>query len=431
MFAREIRLWCTRFRCGDRTFLALACLLNVLLRLPLLLIDVTPTSDPGWYFDRAREVAQGAGYAQDGVPTAFWPVGWPGFLGGLLRLFGPEVVVGELANLVLSTLIVCLVALIGRRLFPDSTVWRLAVVIIAVLPNQIAYVPLLSAEIFFEFLLLLGFLLVMSRSVIGLIAAGLVFGVAALTKSQAILLPIFIPLPLLGLRDRWYGFTRYMRVVLITGVAMMTVILPWTVRNYAVLGAFVPISTNGGYTFLTGNNPSARGTYTPNDLLVTDLSVNPKDQVQVNRVARERAWHWIEQNPAGFIKLIPLKVWNLWVGDGEAEWMYQRGYRDYDRYVVFFRVVRIVNQLLYWAVLALAAASVPAMVRQRRTLPAWCWSGFAVIGLFTAISVVFSGQSRFHFALMAFIALYAAWKALAIADPAGHIQESEICQTVT
>jgi Gpi18-like mannosyltransferase len=192
-------------QCSDKTFLALACLLNVLMRLPLLLINVTPTSDFGWYFGRAQELAQGAGYAQGGVPTAFWPVGWPGFLGGLLYLFGPHVVVGQCANLVMSTLNICLLAAIGTRLFADSPVWRVAALVMAVLPNQIAYVPLLSTEIFFEFLLLLGFLLVMSRSVMGLITAGLVFGVAALTKSQATLLPLVVAIPLLSWRDRWHG----------------------------------------------------------------------------------------------------------------------------------------------------------------------------------------------------------------------------------
>ena len=111
----------------------------------------------------------------------------------------------------------------------------------------------------------------------------------------------------------------------------------------------------------------------------------------------------------GFVKLIPLKIWGLWAGDGEAEWLYQSGYGDYDRYVIPFRAIRILNQLLYWAVLGLAVAAVWPMLRQRRPVSPWWYAGWALIGYFTAISVVFSGRSRFHFALMPFIALYAAW----------------------
>jgi hypothetical protein len=403
------RIWFLLLNSPDGMFIAFVCLVNVLLRLPILLIDVTPASDFGWYFDRAQEIAAGAGYAQRGVPTAFWPVGWPGFLGGLLWVFGPHVVVGQLANLLFSTLVVCLVAIIGRRLFAEPLAWRLAALLIAVLPNQIGYVPLLSVEIFFEFLLLLGFLLVMSRSAAGVVGSGLVFGVAALTKSQAILLPAMIVLPVLDLSGGWRSLGKCLRIIILAGAGMMVVILPWTARNYAVFHVFIPVSTNGGFTLLTGNNPSARGGYTPNDPLVKDLSTNPLEQVQADRIARERAVDWIGQNPMAFVRLIPLKVWGMWAGDGEAEWMYQLGYRYYDRYVELFRSVRILNQILYWVVLGLAVASLPAMLRQRRSLSVWCYSGWALIGYFTAISVVFSGQSRFHFALMPFVALYAAW----------------------
>lgn len=403
------------YRLSDDVFLAGVCALNILLRLPLLLIKVVPTSDFGWYYDRAQDIAAGRGFAEGGVPTAFWPVGWPGFLGGLLRLFGPHVFVGQAANLLLSTAVIGLVAVIGRRLFPGTPTWRLAALIIAMLPNQIAYVPLLSVEIFFEFLLLAGFLLLMPQSIGGSLAAGLVFGVAALTKSQAMLLPLVLGLPLLvfrqgwNARGGWSGARRWIRTMILAGIGMLLVVLPWTARNYVVFHTLIPVSTNGGYTFLTGNNPSARGTYDPDDPVVADLSKNPRDQVEMDRIAKQRAWQWIRQHPWGFAKLIPAKIWFLWSGDGEAEWFYQRGYAEYGTYALLFRGVRVLNQAVYLLLLVLAAASLPPLLRQRRLLSTWCFSGWALIGYFTVISIVFSGQSRFHLALMPFIGLYAAW----------------------
>jgi 4-amino-4-deoxy-L-arabinose transferase-like glycosyltransferase len=391
-------------RLTDVRFLALACVLDVVLRLPLLMLEVVPTSDFEWYFDAARSIAAGDGFTDKGVLTAFWPVGWPGFLGGLLWMFGAHVWVGQFANLLLSAGVICLMMVVGKRLFPSSAAWRVAVLLIVVFPNQIAYVPLMSVEIFFEFLLLLGFVLMMSQSVRTLAASGLVFGVAALTKTQAVFVPAMLGLPLLVA-----GAGRWVRMVVLTGVVMLAVILPWTARNYSVFHAFIPVSTNGGYTLLTGNNPSARGRYTWDDPLVADLSKAPEDQVEMDRVARDRAMAWIEANPGTFVKLIPLKVLRLWSGDGEAEWLYESGYAGYEAHAWMFRAVRIVNQGFYLMVLGLAAASVPWMWRQRESLPVWCWSGWAVMGYFTVISAVFSGQSRFHFALMPFVGLYAAW----------------------
>ena len=403
----------TQFRLGadsrdepwsDRSFLFAIFVLNILLRLPLLALDVVPTSDFEWYYDAARSIAAGDGFSDQGVLTAFWPVGWPGFLGGLLVVLGSHVWVGQYANLVRSTGVIYLTMMAGKRLFPDSSVWRLGVLLIAVFPNQIAYVPLLSVEIFFEFLLLLGFVLMMSGSVWMLAVSGLVFGVAGLTKTQAVFLPAVLGLPLLAV-----GFGRWVRIAVLTGVAMMAVIVPWTARNYTVFHAFIPVSTNGGYTLLTGNNPSAKGGYTWDDTLVADLSKDPRDQVAMDRLARDRARGWIQDNPVAFVRLIPLKVWRLWSGDGEAEWLYQSGYAGYEAHAWLFRAVRVVNQVFYVLMLGLAAGSVPAMWRQRRSFPVWCWSGWAVVGYFTALSAVFSGQSRFHFVLMPFMALYAAW----------------------
>jgi hypothetical protein len=380
----------------DRTVLIAICLLNILLRLPLLALDVVPTSDFEWYYDAARSIASGQGFADKGILTAFWPVGWPAFLGGLLWIFGSSVQVGQIANLLLSVGMIILIKIAGKQLFPGPT-WRLAAVIIAIFPNQIAYVPLLSVEIFFEFLLLLGFVLISGRSAI---ISGLAFGIAALTKTQAVFLPAILSLPFVPSR---------LRAAILGTTVMLIVIASWTIRNYTVFHAFIPVSTNGGYTLLTGNNPSANGRYTWDDPLVADLSKNPADQVAADHLAADRAWTWIKDHPTAFVRLIPLKIWRLWSGDGEAEWLYQSGYAGYDAHATLFRSVRIINQIFYLAILALSAAALPLMWQQRRSLLPWCWSGWAAILYFTAISVVFSGQSRFHFALMPFIALYAAF----------------------
>jgi 4-amino-4-deoxy-L-arabinose transferase-like glycosyltransferase len=432
------RPWLT----GDKGFLLAVCALNVALRLPLLALDVVPTSDFGWYFDAAHSIASGDGFTDKGIPTAFWPVGWPGFLAGPLWLLGPNVWVGQCVNLMLSVGVIGLTAAVGKRLFPGTGAGRLAILLIAVFPNQIAYVPLLSVEPFFEFLLMLGFLLLIpasrradwyaprvargtrhaaareinkiSGSFRFLLAAGVVFGAAALTKTQAVLMPAVLALPLLAC-----GIRRWLRTVLLTGVVMLAVILPWTLRNYLVLHAFVPISTNGGYTLLTGNNPSAEGRYTADDPLVAELSKDPHDQVATDRLARDLAWGWIVANPHGFVRLIPLKIWRLWSGDGEAEWLYQAGYAGYQAHAGLFRAVRIANQIYYVVLLALAALAVPQMWRRRRSLPVCCWSGWAVALYFTVISAVFSGQSRFHFALMPFMALYAGFAVTARPRPWG------------
>ena len=50
-------------------------------------VDTQPVSDFNWYFERAIEISRGNGYSIDGKPTAFWPVGYPAFVGIVLFVF--------------------------------------------------------------------------------------------------------------------------------------------------------------------------------------------------------------------------------------------------------------------------------------------------------------------------------------------------------
>jgi hypothetical protein len=375
--------------------------------LVLLGVPVQQSSDFLYYTNLGRSIAAGQGYADGGVATAFWPPGWPGFLGLLFTAFGPDAWSGQVANLVLSGGVIALTLYAGERMFGDRRVGRIAAVVVALMPNQIGYVPLLSTEIYYEFLLLLGIILLFRREVLALVAAGAVFGIASLTKAQSPLIPAAV----LGFACLyhldWRTVRRSVGRLLLVYAVMACVIVPWTVRNYGLFHTIIPVSTNGGVTLLTGNNPTAAGDFTPNDPTFTDLSLNPADQVETDRISKQRAVAWIMAHKLEFLALMPRKAWRLWAPDGEAEWLYQAGYAGYERYRVLFRTVRVLNQALYAALLLLALPCLTVLWRRcrARIAPQTGWLLFAYA---TAISVVFSGQSRFHFSLIPWIAIYAA-----------------------
>jgi hypothetical protein len=78
------------------------------------------------------------------------------------------------------------------------------------------------------------------------VLAGLLLGAAALTRNNGIVLAL--PLALLV----WTGRPRWSRSALVAPVVLLAAagltVLPWTVRNAAVFGAFVPVATNFGQT---------------------------------------------------------------------------------------------------------------------------------------------------------------------------------------
>jgi len=381
-------------------------------RLLILLVPLEPASDASWYVARGLEIAAGQGYQEAGLPTAFWPVGYPGFLGGVFWLFGPHLLAAKLVNLLLSCGVFALTLHVARRTFRDETVARLAVLLLALYPNQIAYTGVLFSEMLATFLLLLAatlFLAIPRRGCA--LAAGLVIGAGALVKAQFLLFPLVLVAFHLWERRSWRGLVPAglrLGLPLVIGVGM--VVLPWTARNHAVLGGFVLISTNGGGALLEGNNPDATGTRS-NDvsLMLTRLvDFTVADQVAADKRARAVAVNWVKENPLRALSLMPRKAWHLWTLDGEGEWWFQLGYPDYQRYVAVFRAVRMINQGYYLVALACAGLGVVMLWRRGALRRDGAGLGCAIILFITGISMIFTGQSRFHFPAMPWVFIYAA-----------------------
>lgn len=386
--------------------------LFLLIRILLIVfLPIEMHSDALWYFNRAKSIADGNGYSEGGYPTAFWPVGYPGFLGIIFFLFGKNLLVGQIANLLLSAASFFLLLKLTRHIFLSETTARIAVLLFTLYPNNAAYTPILLTEVYFTFFLLLGcYIYITRRGWAWVLTAGLIFGVAALTKPQVLFLPgILILLGLVDKQERKY-LSKHIAKGFVIYLAVAAVLVPWAVRNTLVMGETVLISTNGGVTLLTGNNPSADGGYVADDPLVAQRRFTVRDQVAADQRAKQLALQWIMEHPGRFIALMPLKIWHLWYKDGEAEWAYQAGYAHYARYQIFFRIVRVINQVYYTLLIVGMLLSIIFIKDYFReiTLP-WALFGYIFVVYLTIISMVFSGQPRFHFPVMPWIIMYSAW----------------------
>ena len=84
------------------------------------------------------------------------------------------------------------------------------------------------------------------------VGAGLLFGLAILTRETVL---YFLPCAALWLAWRRPGGVRRAALVV---VASLLVVLPWTVRNWVVFDAFVPVSTAGALNLWQGNTRLTR-----------------------------------------------------------------------------------------------------------------------------------------------------------------------------
>lgn len=266
--------------------------------------------DAAAYDGIARNLLAGYGFASTpGKPTAFWPPLYPFFLAGLYRLLGYQLLWARLAQAFLGAIAVGATAEAARIILG----WRVALLTalgMTLYPHLVYFGAWLIAEALYMALLGLALwvaaFLQRQERLIGFAMLGILLGLGALTKPAGLML---IPLVVLWVwvappqRPPHVRLAQSLMIVL--GAA--AVILPWTVRNYRVFHAWVPISTNGGYTFYGANNPHAFGGHREGFPPALPGFSEPQAEQEYYRLGME----WIVHHPTDFISIAGRKLVRL------------------------------------------------------------------------------------------------------------------------
>jgi 4-amino-4-deoxy-L-arabinose transferase-like glycosyltransferase len=377
----------------------------------MLTVDAAPMSDQLWYFERAVGLLNGEGYAVQGQPTAFWPVGYPAFLAGLFAVFGPDIEVAKAANLVLSAIAMAFVYRISRRATGSETAAKAALVLAALYPTLIFYTELLYSELLFMTLLLAGIDLLLGagehrRRWIAIAAAGVCFGLASLVKTQGLLLPGVLTGGALVLRR--IGFRQAVLTGLVAYASCLVVITPWTLRNWAVLGQPVLISTNSGFNLYMGNNPWNRwGGYmwpAPPEFMAATENLNIlkaiPDETVLNAKLNRLALDYIGDNPVDAAKRVPYKLYQFFRFDPlpltQAEIGSKRNGRDVHALVT---AVAPIAEIWHWAMMW-SAFLFPVLFWLTRRPAEAALAGFLPVAYFGTITAAFFGEARFNLPLL-------------------------------
>jgi 4-amino-4-deoxy-L-arabinose transferase-like glycosyltransferase len=403
---------------GHRYFVPASLVSAALVRLLWIsVVHVPQTVDWLWYYQSAVSIARGHGYSFNGIPTAFWPVGYPGFLAGIFYLVGPHVFAGQIANIAECLGTILLTYHFIKTVFHSETAARIAVLILSFHPNNIAYTSLLTADMFLTLLLMAGAVLFVSaRGRWGFfILSGLVWGLATLTKPQAIVVPAIFLFAFRGEKQ------SILKLGTVLYLMVLFVIAPWMARNYRVFGVPV-LSTNGGITLLFGNNPFATGRTPafggPNDPLALLGDLDPRDprqpfdpkelfdgrEVARDDRARQLALDYIKHHPARVVALWPRKFVVLYRSDVDG-FYYTLGLKNDlgQKTRIVYVGLEVIAELYYLVMILLFVFSLPVVLRSGRMSYA---IGLLVCLYFTLLYVVFIGDPRYHLTLVPWIAMY-------------------------
>ncbi len=289
---------------GERNLVLSVLAAALLLRLgyAFLAQAVPPVTDMVLY-DSAR-----LAFLNNAPYTADWPPLYPLFLAAVTRLFGEGYFILYAAQAVLSTLTCLLIYLASREAF-DKRAGLAALLVSAAYIDSVWYSAVLMAETLGLLLLTGAVYLLLKRE--GRLLAGLVFGLACLTKGVYL-----ITLPaVFAWEAARHGLKKGAVNSLKFGAVSLLLILPWTIRNYRAHKAFVLLEPHIGMSMFLGHNPSATGgcdyyfsAYDYGKFFEDPaLTVTQKD-----KIARDYAIKYILENPGRELQLFLLKLSKYW-----------------------------------------------------------------------------------------------------------------------
>jgi 4-amino-4-deoxy-L-arabinose transferase-like glycosyltransferase len=360
-----------------------------------------PSSDAAEYDTVAWNLARGLGFSLDvhGTPTAFVPPVVPWITSLLYRAAGHHYFEALLVQCAIGALVPLLVASLGGALF-GGPAGRLAGWLTAFHPLLVFFSGYLLTETTFCATLLLALLLtaewVKTPRPGRALGAGLAWGVAALTRPTALMLPqllalwAWVPLGLTVMPRERVRQT----LLLLLGVAL--VVGPWTLRNASVLHAFVPITTGSGRALLDSNNPEVwsdpvqRGGAGRIDYFSPTSEFHGLSETALDARARARAVEFLRGHAREWPAMALAKLARFWrltaEGGGTGAW--QRAGSP------LTAVLRVLDPLAVWSIFALPFA-LWGLVRVVRGPRRWFQLLPAVVIVYlSALAVVFWGALR-------------------------------------
>jgi 4-amino-4-deoxy-L-arabinose transferase-like glycosyltransferase len=305
-------------------------------------VDKPLTQDELEYLMLGRNLASGNGFAYDAAASSPAEVprqqfgrapGYPAFL-ALVSVFAPLPANPQsvpasvkVAQTVVGAIGIILIGVLARRVAGPAS-GALAAVIASAYPPLVWICAYALSEALYSVLALLTVLTLWhfidragaraaTTGVGGVVLAGLIAGLAALTRPAMVLF--------LGLCAAWLAARRlrWPAVGFIVGAA--AVLAPWTIRNAHESGRFVLIAPQGGVNFWMGNHLLARGEgdLAANPLLKTaDIELRRQypnlDAVQLEPIYYREAVTQIAAHPAWWVGLLARKFVYQWIPVGPS-----------------------------------------------------------------------------------------------------------------
>jgi len=291
------------------------------------------------------------------------------------------------------------------------TAARIAALLVAINPTYVFLTNIIASENLYVFWLAAGLWIVglpWTRRRVP-VAAGIVFGLGALTRAVGVAVPVVLALArrkTFPARRAWLLASAWL-----VGASALT-IAPWTLRNAVVAGSPALVCFGGGLNFYFGHNEKGLGYRDLKDTPMANLAT----QAAIDREGYRLGLEYLGHQPLGFLTRGVRKIGALFGSPGYAPHensaiMLPEGWNtDPERGRVADELrarQRAKNRWLdglftTWAALhswVLVVGAIGAVALGRRALPPDCVNAVWLAAYWIAAHVVFWAQPRFRYPL--------------------------------
>ena len=431
----------TRDAVSKTTVLTLIAITAVALLLRLAWIANTSAeapvlSDPQYYHATAANLADGRGYSVQvdergfvagagSEATAFWAPGYSAAIAVPYAVLGDDIRWAKLLNAVAGALACVPVFFVARALVAGGgrsslrpysrggVAGLVAAAIVALMPALVYWTPVM----FGDGLFMLGVAVTLAlaawaaerRSIAAYLCVGVALTATTFVRSQGVLLLLPVAV-LLVPRLEWRAAARALAPV---ALVLALAVAPWAIRNERAMGEPFLVSGNVCYNLRGAHAPYATGTTVAiQDLWDESPGISFHERERLfDELGCGRAWDYARSHPGRELELAAKRVGWLLRSDAAPamRWSETLGatpidHGDGDALV-------LLGDIVWYAVLALAAISPFVLARSRMALALWSF-----IAAWMAMHLVFHGEPRYHMAMVPALAPLAAAVVCALAD---------------
>jgi 4-amino-4-deoxy-L-arabinose transferase-like glycosyltransferase len=280
----------------------------------------------------AHSIIEGRGYSFDqfwypftpaNTPTAHWSFLYPLYLALVYLVFGPNVLAARLIQAIISGILsTWLFYLLGRKLFGQRA-GLLSAFLGAVYAYFVFHDAALMTESFFAIGVLASFTVSLSiveaqkagahrhQLIYHWLLLGVILGATAVLRQTILLWAPF----LFG----WLLWKTRRRTSLVGAAAAVLVValfvLPWTIRNYMVYGAFLPLNSNAGYALYSALHPDHGVQFVQDYPAPIPQEIKRLNEARLNSILTRQGIEFVLQDPTRYFFLTLSKIpifFNFW-----------------------------------------------------------------------------------------------------------------------